>query len=274
LLVITPEQVWTALEDGKFMVASRIYLVAEAAYQDLKNLDHSGDIYLKKYPVYRRQWEVIQPLKSQIIQKAIGTIRNPILSDSAILSALSCLCVLQNSSIPDVFQLFLSHRQQFLFESLSVDLNEAADTLFPVLKRLVDSLLITLAQAERMFCAYDGSSKLEHNLKTILNVGSESGGSVAQFYSENSKMSFLFRFVPMHVRQYAPSVNVKSILQNKDIEEFLNTWNLSLVGRLHERLLLLLSQVNLPPRIALLSSEVFQYAFDCLRTQKSIVFSI
>jgi hypothetical protein len=179
---------------------------------------------------------------------------------------------LQNSSIPDVFQLFLSQRQQFMFESLSHYVKESTEELLELLKGLVDCILVTLAQAERMFCSLEESSKLEHNLRTILNLGSESGGSVAQFYSENSKMSFLFRFVPLNVRQYAPAVNLKSKLRNKDIEDFLNIWTTSFLGPIHERLLILLSQMNLPSKIAELSSGLFAFLSESLKAQKSTVY--
>lgn len=75
LLVVTPEHIWNATESGQFVTASRYYMIAKLVYSNIQSSTESMAAKYKAYfPVVKRQWEAIAPLKAQIVEKAISSV--------------------------------------------------------------------------------------------------------------------------------------------------------------------------------------------------------
>ena len=81
--MLVPEQIWHALEQGKYLAAARLYLIAEYLYSELKSTKGiAGKIINERFPVYKRQWDTIRPMKGQIMDYIVKELQISILDEN------------------------------------------------------------------------------------------------------------------------------------------------------------------------------------------------
>ena len=80
--MLIPEQIWHSLEQNRYLSSAKLFLIAEYLYTELKTTKGTvGNLVNTKFPVYKRQWETIKPLKQQIMEHVVKELQNVILDD-------------------------------------------------------------------------------------------------------------------------------------------------------------------------------------------------
>lgn len=75
-LADVPEQIWHALENHRYLHASRLYTLAERVYEYIEEEKQRSIIDIElAFPVIQRQWDAVSAFKPQIIQRATHYLR-------------------------------------------------------------------------------------------------------------------------------------------------------------------------------------------------------
>lgn len=75
-LADVPEQIWHALENHRYLHASRLYVLAEQVHGYLEQEKERSTIDLEvAFPVIQRQWDAVSAFGPQIIQRATHYLR-------------------------------------------------------------------------------------------------------------------------------------------------------------------------------------------------------
>lgn len=71
-----PEQIWHALENHRYLHASRLYILAKQVHAYLEQEKGSSTIDIEvAFPVIQRQWDAVSAFGPQIIQRATHYLR-------------------------------------------------------------------------------------------------------------------------------------------------------------------------------------------------------
>ncbi|KAF8632950.1 hypothetical protein AX15_001554 [Amanita polypyramis BW_CC] len=127
LLIDAPENLWRLIERKKYFPATWLFLLVRVVHRALirDNEDEEGiwrcqgvDV-LSEFPLIQRQWDVVSQFRSQIIHKAILSLRDFELSSEDACAALVTLHLLDSRPLTEAFLAFLNQRMKTLVSSLS-----------------------------------------------------------------------------------------------------------------------------------------------------------
>ncbi|KAJ3320948.1 Golgi transport complex subunit 1 [Boothiomyces sp. JEL0866] len=245
LLVITPEHIWNATESSNFVTASRYFMIAKLVYANIQSSNESMAAKFKtNFPVVKRQWEAIAPLKAQIVEKALAAIGIKDLKHEKLLDALAAIGILENSTESDLIQIYLKQRKKYLLEKL--DIQSVDPTVLQCnLIELTSILKFTFTAIHDLFYTTTESSALKNYLPSIFDSRSDvSMSAFVKLYSENTNMSLLFRYLPASVKKYYPTMNMKSSIDNETLFKLCSQWLDSITTFVNSKLSGLLSKIS------------------------------
>ncbi|KAJ3258457.1 Golgi transport complex subunit 1 [Boothiomyces macroporosus] len=259
LLVVTPEHIWNATESGQFVTASRYYMIAKLVYSNIQSSTESmAAKYKTNFPVVKRQWEAIAPLKAQIVEKAISSVGMNDLREEKLLDALAAIGILENNTDSDLIQIFLKQRKKVLLEKL--DLKEADPTVMRSnLMEVTKIIKFTVSCIHSLFYSNTDGSKLKNYLPSIFDARADiSMSAFVKLYSENTNMSLLFRYLPASVKKYYPTMNTKTCIDNAALLQLSATWIDNVKSQVGSKLSGLLSKISKGTDLIEISDSVFR----------------
>lgn len=75
-LADVPEQIWHALENHRYLHASRLYVLARKVHTYLEEEKEKSTIDLEvAFPVIQRQWDAVSAFGPQIVQRSVHYLR-------------------------------------------------------------------------------------------------------------------------------------------------------------------------------------------------------
>ncbi|KAF9074806.1 hypothetical protein BDP27DRAFT_1286851 [Rhodocollybia butyracea] len=121
LLLDVPEHLWKMLEKRKYFTAAWLYLLSRVVHRALVQDDLDDEIWqaqgidvLESFPLVQRQWEVVAQFRSQIIHKAVLSLRDIAASSEEICATLLTLHLLDSRPLPDTLTALLDQRYKSL----------------------------------------------------------------------------------------------------------------------------------------------------------------
>lgn len=69
ILLSLPEQIWTAIDNKDYLLAAQLFLLATHIHLQV-NVSPNAGIYITKFPVLTKQWEIISSCRKIIIDGA------------------------------------------------------------------------------------------------------------------------------------------------------------------------------------------------------------
>ncbi len=200
LLMMAPEKIWTAVDQGDFLTASGLFLFARHIHTDL-TLDSAppgvdaastpSRIVASCFPVVSRQWASIEHF-----HKAITTGCERALSENAQKStdSLAALVLLEGLSSKDIFKKFLDLREAAILQTLRLDTRrETAKTL---ICKTLGMIMCTLQVIHSAFA--EGQ---ERSLVSVLKKLEIPTLSLFQ-----TRLSPIFKYLPGIIRDFSPSL--------------------------------------------------------------------
>ncbi|CAB3375925.1 Hypothetical predicted protein [Cloeon dipterum] len=124
ILVLIPEQIWSAIDDENFLLATQLFLFSSSVVNSLKlNIGtHSKEVesakVLKCFPIYKSQWESMKPFKHQIIKGCEEKIMRTELTEAEMSECVAVLILLCSFSVGEAQQRVLQLRTESLKEKL------------------------------------------------------------------------------------------------------------------------------------------------------------
>ncbi|NWS12663.1 COG1 protein, partial [Pachyramphus minor] len=151
LLLEVPEQVWGAVEGGRYLPAARLHLLGAHLRQQLQ-LDapraRSSPV-LARFPILLRQVAAAGHLRSTILQESKALLRSRAVSDQAVAEALCAIMLLEDSSPRQALADFLLARKMAIQQLLNQPHHGAG--IKAQVCSLMELLTTTLYQAHALF---------------------------------------------------------------------------------------------------------------------------
>ncbi|KAL1411795.1 hypothetical protein Q8F55_002762 [Vanrija albida] len=118
LLLDAPEALYSYLAHHSYLNAAFLWLLSRVVKEGLTALP--DDVKGPYVPLLQKQWEVLLPFRSQIVQRATSSLRSREAVDTKTLSDTTLAIVLLDSlPIPDALDLYLSQRLKALRDNLA-----------------------------------------------------------------------------------------------------------------------------------------------------------
>ncbi|WWC68540.1 uncharacterized protein I206_102469 [Kwoniella pini CBS 10737] len=117
LLLDAPEALYSYLAQQSYLNAAFLWLITRVVKESLSSMpDEKNEPYL---PLLQKQWEILLPFRSQIVQRATAALRAKEKLDLQSLSTtILAIILLDNLPIPDALDLLLSQRTKALKDTL------------------------------------------------------------------------------------------------------------------------------------------------------------
>ncbi|NWQ58816.1 COG1 protein, partial [Neopipo cinnamomea] len=151
LLLEVPEQVWGAVEGGRYLPAARLHLLGAHLRRQLQ-LDapraRSSPV-LARFPILLRQVAAASHLRSTILQESKALLRSRAVSDQAVAEALCAIMLLEDSSPRQALADFLLARKMAIQQLLNQPHHGAG--IKAQVCSLMELLTTTLYQAHALF---------------------------------------------------------------------------------------------------------------------------
>ncbi|KAH6559757.1 hypothetical protein BASA62_000151 [Batrachochytrium salamandrivorans] len=306
LLVITPEQIWTTLEEHQYLAAARLYLISRLGFSGLQTGRQALLFKIpSSFPVVQRQWDAISPFKVQIIEKSTSRLRNISLNDQQISEILGAIAMLDNISPKETLKVFLAQRAisiEHVFSSKTTP--ASSDTICKQIIECIDIIHRTLVSIEKLFIASPttlkgdqdlqvaGSSLIELFLKRLQKASSREDSTakslsqtplafhedslclVSDLYSEKTNMHILFRHLPESIQRFSPVMNLDSNtvnLCNESVQSSTQQWLHTITRMIQTEGSSVLSSISSGVSLVAIRSRTLEY-IHVIQTQTPFAF--
>ncbi|ORX84964.1 hypothetical protein BCR32DRAFT_291026 [Anaeromyces robustus] len=263
LLVDTPEQIWNALENHKYLKAACLYMIAKLVYKHLQSSEEAKHLQIMNtFPIIQKQWIAVSQFRSNILEKSISYLKFVYQNKNSVAETLCAVMLLHNVSINDALKIFLEKRRQGIMEFLS-SYKTISTTLSEHLCELIKMIKITLAHIEQTFIPDETTNislleiylrDLQKGLQKSDNENERNVYQKSQFiiglYSEKTNIHIIYRYLPEIIQKYAPLFHSQLNKQSNDkydqayFNDIYNNWINQLVQEIQKECQILLQQIS------------------------------
>ena len=147
------------------------------------------------------------------------------------MDCLSSVCLLQRSTIPDIFHLFLSLRKSRILALIDI----GKDDIFSLMEQLPSLFFSTLDIASKLFLGKENCKFYEF----VKIVDQQGLGQTSLLFSENTNFNLLVEYLPSALKRCtSDKINLSVNLRHDNVLEFCKIWCESLVEPMHQRIIL------------------------------------
>ncbi|ORX55392.1 hypothetical protein BCR36DRAFT_581417 [Piromyces finnis] len=277
LLVDTPEQIWNALENHKYLKAACLYMIAKLVYKHLQSSEEAKYLQIMNtFPIIQKQWIAVSQFRSNILEKSISYLKFIYQNKNSVAETLCAVMLLNNLSINDVLKIFLEKRKQGIMEFL-LSYKTITSTLSEHLCELIKMIKITMLHIQQTFVPNDSLeiSLIESYLKNLQKGLQKSdndnerniyqrGQFIISLYSEKTNIHIIYRYLPEIIQKYAPlfhsqfNKHVESKNNQEGIETLINTWINQLNQDIQKECKILLQQISSGENISNVRKNIVQ----------------
>ncbi|NXS58682.1 COG1 protein, partial [Brachypteracias leptosomus] len=231
LLLAVPEQVWGAVEGGRYLPAARLHLLGGHLRRQLQ-LDapraRSSPI-LARFPILLRQVATASHLRSTILQESKALLKSQTVSDQAVAEALCAIMLLEDSSPRQALADFLLARKLAIQQLLNQPHHGAG--IKAQVCSLMELLTTTLYQAHALFYTMPEGMPPDPALpcgllfSTLESTTSQPPAGRGGVLEEEVKLSSWFRYLPQSVVEFQPALRTLAHPISQDyLRDTLQKW--------------------------------------------------
>ncbi|NXE93739.1 COG1 protein, partial [Menura novaehollandiae] len=231
LLLEVPEQVWGAVEGGRYLPAARLHLLGAHLRRQLQ-LDapraRSSPI-LARFPILLRQVAAASHLRSTILQESKALLRSRTGSDQAVAEALCAIMLLEDSSPRQALADFLLARKLAIQQLLNQPHHGAG--IKAQVCSLMELLTTTLYQAHALFytvpegMAPDPALPCGLLFSTLESTTGQHPAGRGGVLEEDLKLSSWFKYLPESVVEFQPALRTLAHpISQEYLRETLQQW--------------------------------------------------
>ncbi|KAM4890235.1 conserved oligomeric Golgi complex subunit 1 isoform 2-T2 [Sylvia borin] len=231
LLLEVPEQVWGAVEGGRYLPAARLHLLGAHLRRQLQ-LDtpraRSSPI-LARFPILLRQVAAASHLRSTILQESKALLRCRTGSDQAVAEALCAIMLLEDSSPRQALADFLLARKLAIQQLLNQPHHGAG--IKAQVCSLMELLTTTLYQAHALFytvpegMAPDPALPCGLLFSTLESTTGQNPAGRGGVLEEDLKLSSWFKYLPESVVEFQPALRTLAHpISQEYLRETLQQW--------------------------------------------------
>ncbi|NWV26654.1 COG1 protein, partial [Origma solitaria] len=231
LLLEVPEQLWGAVEGGRYLPAARLHLLGAHLRRQLQ-LDapraRSSPI-LARFPILLRQVAAASHLRSTILQESKALLRCRTGSDQAVAEALCAIMLLEDSSPRQALADFLLARKLAIQQLLNQPHHGAG--IKAQVCSLMELLTTTLYQAHALFytvpegMAPDPALPCGLLFSTLESTTGQNPAGRGGVLEEDLKLSSWFKYLPESVVEFQPALRTLAHpISQEYLRETLQQW--------------------------------------------------
>ncbi|NXK32964.1 COG1 protein, partial [Piprites chloris] len=231
LLLEVPEQVWGAVEGGRYLPAARLHLLGAHLRRQLQ-LDapraRSSPV-LARFPILLRQVAAAGHLRSTILQESKALLRSRAVSDQAVAEALCAIMLLEDSSPRQALADFLLARKMAIQQLLNQPHHGAG--IKAQVCSLMELLTTTLYQAHTLFYTVPEGMSPDPALpcgllfSTLESTTGQQPAGRGGVLEEDLKLSSWFKYLPESVVEFQPALRTLAHpISQEHLRETLQQW--------------------------------------------------
>ncbi|NXC32063.1 COG1 protein, partial [Campylorhamphus procurvoides] len=231
LLLEVPEQVWGAVEGGRYLPAARLHLLGAHLRHQLQ-LDapraRTSPI-LAHFPILLRQVATASHLRSTILQESKALLRSRAVSDQAVAEALCAIMLLEDSSPRQALADFLLARKLAIQQLLNQPHHGAG--IKAQVCSLMELLTTTLYQAHALFYTVPEGMSPDPALpcgllfSTLESTTGQHPAGRGGVLEEDLKLSSWFKYLPESVVEFQPALRTLAHpISQEHLRETLQQW--------------------------------------------------
>ncbi|NWU07479.1 COG1 protein, partial [Cephalopterus ornatus] len=231
LLLEVPEQVWGAVEGGRYLPAARLHLLGAHLRRQLQ-LDapraRSSPV-LARFPILLRQVAACSLGRSTILQESKALLRSRAVSDQAVAEALCAIMLLEDSSPRQALADFLLARKMTIQQLLNQPHHGAG--IKAQVCSLMELLTTTLYQAHALFYTVPEGMSPDPALpcgllfSTLESTTGQHPAGRGGVLEEDLKLSSWFKYLPESVVEFQPALRTLAHpISQEHLRETLQQW--------------------------------------------------
>ncbi|NXG13859.1 COG1 protein, partial [Grallaria varia] len=231
LLLEVPEEVWGAVEGGRYLPAARLHLLGAHLRRQLQ-LDAPrarASPVLARFPILLRQVAAASHLRSTILQESKALLRSRAVSDQAVAEALCAIMLLEDSSPRQALADFLLARKLAIQQLLNQP--HHGPGIKAQVCSLMELLTTTLYQAHALFYTMPEGMSPDPALpcgllfSTLESTTGQQPAGRGGVLEEDLKLSSWFKYLPESVVEFQPALRTLAHpISQEHLRETLQQW--------------------------------------------------
>lgn len=203
ILTTLPELIWSRIDDDDFFDATQLFIFSRHISTGLK-LDAE---LMTKFPVAKKQWELLAPFFFTIKQQCLQTLERENLTSETASKCLASLLLLENCQLEKLLSTFLQTRSKTFQSTL------CGDDYDLVKEKLLKSIKILISTVKIINECFIGSEKNEGLLALELKKISGENSRPTISLIENQRSS-IYQTLPDIIAKYKPQVFCNELSQD------------------------------------------------------------
>ncbi|TPX59377.1 hypothetical protein PhCBS80983_g02491 [Powellomyces hirtus] len=208
VLVNTPEQIWHAMEEHKYLRACRLYLVARQVYENLTTTDDAASLRsLHSFPVVKRQWNAVSHFRDQIVERSVSHLSSTGEDSQNISETLCAIILLTGASQHDILKRFLATRHSTFVTHIKASTPQTPAEIASRICSLLESIRRTLHDIQQIFFLESSPSLLTKTVSQLTAPPAAQSHSISEIYREKTNMHLIYRHLPASIAAHRPRVD-------------------------------------------------------------------
>ncbi|KAI8067633.1 uncharacterized protein B0P05DRAFT_552326 [Gilbertella persicaria] len=266
-LADVPEQMWHAMENHRYLHASRLFVLAEKVYDYLEQEKQKSFVDIEvAFPVIQRQWDAVSAFKQHIIQRSLHYLCISEQTPEHLAEIMVGLMLLDNMSYQDTLQKMLDMRLNVIREIIQ---QHKTHRLSHQLKEITTVFKRTLIQTFSIFVPTQHTSLIESFVasfqQTFLIPSKSSHGNetpsqpaITRLFSPSSNVHLMVRYLPDTLQTYLPVFDPSSPLTHQDVQAMVRAWTKHVEQYLQHHLSQPLAAIQSHADLVQLRTQVFE----------------
>ncbi|KAG1176202.1 hypothetical protein G6F70_004260 [Rhizopus microsporus] len=239
-LADVPEQIWHALENHRYLHASRLFTLAKVVHEYLEEEKKTESDIETKFPIIQSQWDAVSAFEPQILQRSLQHLQSSEQTSEHLAETLIGLMLLNESSYKDILEHLLKMRMNAIHDLLQ-HRPKKSDNLSNLIARQLKNIVVifkqTLIQVDSIFLSKHETnmtlieSYVSYLKKTFLIPSASSHGNgtpsqppVTRLLSPSSNVHLIVRYLPEAIQNYRPDFDAGNPLVASDIQQLTTEW--------------------------------------------------
>ncbi|CAO3650291.1 unnamed protein product [Mucor hiemalis] len=240
-LADVPEQIWHALENHRYLHASRLYTLAKKVHEYLEEEAKRSTVDMEvAFPVIQRQWDAVSAFGPQIVQRATRYLRVTEQNSEHIAEIIVGLMLLDDLSYADSMNRILEMRYNVITDvihnykkstdianhRLAHQLREVTLTIKRTLKHIYDIFHVKLDNSATLIEGYVSAFSKTFLIPSNSSHGNEtpSQSAITRLFSPSSNVHLIVRYIPEEIQNYLPHFEPAPTLNSTDIQKTMKNW--------------------------------------------------
>lgn len=208
MLMDIPEKIWSALDAGHYLLATRLYLLSRYIYTTLQ-LEGEGVQIAGHFPVMARQWSTIGHFKTTILQGCRNQLKAVGVSDLAVSECLCSILLLEDYTLQEAFEEFLSARKEAVQQLFQLDQSDVV-----IRSQITSVILMIVSTIHHIFVIFHHDhnkeiAQIKCNLLVSMLDQATSKTPSGAILSENDLSPSLQKYISKAIWDFRPTLRHK-----------------------------------------------------------------